>query len=40
MLMVVHDWVRVDAHVEELDGAIATCHKELVLIDLGPGQVV
>lgn len=38
--MIVHDWVRVNAHVEELDGAIAACHQHLTLIDLGPSQVV
>lgn len=40
VLVIVHDRVRVDAHVEELDGAIAARHEELVLVDLGPCQVV
>lgn len=40
VLVIVHDRVRVDAYVEKLDGAIAACHEELVLVDLGPGQVV
>lgn len=40
MLVVVHDWVGVDAEVEQLDGAITAGGKQLVLVDLGPCQVV
>lgn len=40
MLVVVHHRVGVHANVKQLDGAIATGHKDLVLVDLGPCQVV
>lgn len=40
MLVVVHDWVGVDAEVEQLDGAITAGGEQLVLVDLGPCQVV
>lgn len=40
MLVVVHDWVGVDPEVEQLDGAITAGGKQLVLVDLGPRQVV
>lgn len=40
MLVVVHDWVGVDAEVEQLDGAITAGGKQLVLVDFGPCQVV
>lgn len=40
MLVVVHDWVGVDAEVEKLDGAITAGGEQLVLVDLGPCQVV
>lgn len=37
MLMVVHNRVGVDTEVEQLNGAIATGHEQLVLVDFGPG---
>ena len=40
MLVVVHNWVGVDAEVEQLDGAITAGGEQLVLVDFGPGQVV
>lgn len=40
VFMKVHDGKVPHAEVEELDRAIATCHDELVLIDLGPGEVI
>lgn len=40
MLVEVHDWELVDAEVEELERPIAASRDELILIDLGPGQVV
>jgi hypothetical protein len=36
VLVVVHDWVGVDAEVEQLDGAITAGGEQLVLVDLGP----
>lgn len=38
--MIVHDWVGVDTEVEQLDGAITAGGEQLVLVDLGPCQVV
>jgi hypothetical protein len=40
MLMKHHDWELPHANVEELERSIAAGNHELVLIDLGPGQVV
>jgi len=40
VLVEVHDGKVVDSHIEEFNGAITTCHGELVLVDFGPGQVV
>lgn len=40
MLVVVHDWVSVDAEVEQFDGAITAGGEQLVLVDFGPCQVV
>lgn len=40
MLVIVHDRVGVDTNVEQLDGAIAAGHEQLILVDLGPRQVV
>lgn len=40
MLVVVHDWVCVDAEIEQLDGAITAGGKHLILVDLRPCQVV
>lgn len=36
----VHDGKVVDAEVKELEGAIAACDNELILVDFGPGEVV
>lgn len=36
----VHDGKVVDTEVKELERAIATCDNELVLVDLGPGEIV
>ncbi len=40
MLVVVHDGEIVDGHVEEFDGAIAPGHEQLVLVELGPGEII
>lgn len=40
MLMKHHDWELSHANVEELERSIAAGNHELILIDLGPGQVV
>lgn len=40
MLMEHHDWELPHANVEELERSIAAGNHELVLVDLGPGQVV
>lgn len=40
MLVIVHDRVSVDTEVEQLDGAITAGGEQLILVDLGPCQVV
>lgn len=35
--MVVHHRIGVDPNIKQLDGAIATSHQELVLVNFGPG---
>jgi hypothetical protein len=40
VLVEVHDGEVGHVHVVELDGAIAAGYEQLVLVDLGPGQVI
>lgn len=40
MLMEDHYGKLLCANVEELEGAIAASNHELVLVDLGPGQII
>lgn len=40
MLMEDHDGKFLRPNVEELEGAVTACNNELVLVDLGPGQVI
>lgn len=40
MLMEDHDWELPHADIEELERSIAASNHELVLVDLGPGQVI
>jgi len=40
VLVEIHDGKLLDGEVKQLDGPIAAGYEELVLVDLGPGQVV
>jgi hypothetical protein len=40
MFMKVHNWKIIHAQVEELQRPITASDNQLVLVDLGPGQVV